>query len=109
MSSERSRAALSARKVNEFTRAKENLSEAEKLTDRQRDPAEWADVQFRIADILLQQRQPGEAQERLENVIEVRIVIFGPEHRETLNARRLLGHLFIKAGRKHYGSRAGVL
>ena len=84
-------AGWSARKLDEFVRAREHLAEAEKLTDRQRNPREWADVQYAIANVLLAgEDHPGDAEKLLRAVIEVRTQIFGPEDRETLKARRRL-------------------
>ena len=84
-------AGSSARKLDEFVRAREHLAEAEKLTDRQRNPREWADVQYAIANVLLAgEDHPGEAEKLLRAVIEVRTQIFGPEDRETVKARRRL-------------------
>src|SRR5262249_47315342 len=54
-------AALSARKLHEYVRAREHLAEAEKLTDRQRDPREWADIRYAIAWVLLdEEKDPAE-------------------------------------------------
>ena len=84
-------AGWSAQKLDEFVRAREHLAEAEKLTDRQRNPGEWADVQYAIANVLLAgEDHPGDAEKLLRAVIEVRTQIFGPEDRETLKARRRL-------------------
>jgi tetratricopeptide (TPR) repeat protein/predicted Ser/Thr protein kinase len=84
-------AGWSAQKLDEFVRAREHLTEAEKLTDRQRNPGEWADVQYAIANVLLAgEIDPGEAEKLLRAVTEVRTQIFGPEDRETLKARRRL-------------------
>src|SRR4030095_14754694 len=56
-------AGSSARKLDEFVRAREHLAEAEKLTDRQRNPGEWADVQYAIANVLLAgEIDPGDAE-----------------------------------------------
>jgi serine/threonine protein kinase len=89
-------AALSARKANEFTRAMDHLREAEKLTDRQHDPREWANVQYAIANLSLAQRQHlSEAEKLLRSVIVVRTHVYGAEHRETLQARRRLGLALI--------------
>ena len=84
-------AGWSAQKLHEFVRAREHLAEAEKLTDRQRNPREWADVQYAIANVLLaEEDHPGDAEKLLRAVIEVRTQIFGPEDRETVKARRRL-------------------
>ena len=84
-------AALSARKLHEFVRAREHLAEAEKLTDRQRDLREWADVQYAIAWVLLDEEEgPAEAEKILRGVIETRTQIYGYDDRETVMARRAL-------------------
>src|SRR5437660_8971245 len=84
-------AALSARKLQEFVRAREHLAEAEKLTDRQRNPREWADVQYAIATLLLaEEKDPAEAEKILRGVIEARTQIYGYDNRETVMARRRL-------------------
>jgi tetratricopeptide (TPR) repeat protein len=84
-------AAMSARKLNEFVRAREHLAEAEKLTDRQRNPREWADVQYAIAWVLLdEEKDPAEAEKLLRGVIEARTQIYGYDDRETVKARRNL-------------------
>src|SRR5438552_13957257 len=49
--------ARSAQKLHEYVRAREHLAEAEKLTDRQRDPPGWADVQYAIAWVLLDEEK----------------------------------------------------
>jgi hypothetical protein len=78
-------------KIRRFVRAREHLAEAAKLTDRQRNPREWADVQYAIADLLnTEEEHPGDAEKLLRAVIEVRTQIFGPEDRETMKARREL-------------------
>lgn len=84
-------AALSARKSKEYVRAREHLAEAEKLTDRQRDPQEWADVQYAIAWVLLDgEKDPAEAEKIVRGVIEARTQIYGYDDRETVMARRAL-------------------
>jgi tetratricopeptide (TPR) repeat protein/tRNA A-37 threonylcarbamoyl transferase component Bud32 len=93
-------AAWSACKSGEFTRAKEHLREAEKLTDRQRDPREWADVQYTIANAFLAEKMHAdEAEKKFRDVIEVRAQIYGPEHRETLKGRRRLGLALLRQGK----------
>ena len=84
-------AAWSARKLHEYVRAREHLAEAEKLTDRQRNPREWADVQYAIAWVLLDEEEhPAEAEKILRGVIEARTQIYGYDDRETVMARRAL-------------------
>ena len=84
-------AGSSAQKLDEFVRAREHLAEAEKLTDRQRNPREWADVQYVIAYVLLAgEIDPGEAEKLLRGVVEARTQIYGYDDRETVKARRNL-------------------
>jgi serine/threonine protein kinase/Flp pilus assembly protein TadD len=85
-------AARSAQKLDERVRAKEHLVEAEKLTDRQRNPREWADVQYAIANVLLAVEDDApDAEKLLRAAIEARTRLYGYEDRETLKARRWLG------------------
>ncbi len=72
-------AAWSAQKLHEFVRAREHLAEAEKLTDRQRNPREWADVQYEIANVryYAEEENPADAEKLLRAVIEARTQIFG--------------------------------
>jgi tetratricopeptide (TPR) repeat protein len=83
-------AGSSAQQLGEYVRAREHLAEAEKLTDRQRNPREWADVQYAIANVLLYAGHENDVEKLLRAVIEVRTQIFSPEDRETLKARRRL-------------------
>src|SRR5213079_1931390 len=94
-------AARSATKLNEYVRAKEHLAEAEKLTDRQRTPAEWADVQYAIVWVLLdEEKDPAEAEKILRGVIEARTQIYGYDHRETVMARRGLAFSLYQPSRE---------
>jgi hypothetical protein len=55
-------AGWSAEKRIEYAEALARLRDAEKLTDRTRDPLEWARVQFAIAFVLYDQGQYGDAE-----------------------------------------------
>jgi serine/threonine protein kinase len=84
-------AALSARKLHEFVRAREHLAEAEKLTDRRRNPREWTDVRYAIASVFLdEEKDPAEAEKIVRGVIEARTQIYGYDGSETVMARRAL-------------------
>ncbi len=90
-------AALSARDGYEFTRAKDHLSDAKKFTDPQRNPREWADIQYAFARVLLKEDGKAiEAEKRIRPVIEVRARVLGPEHRETLASRRVLARSLLE-------------
>jgi serine/threonine protein kinase len=83
-------AALAACKTDDYVRAREHLGQAEKLVDQQRNPRRWADVHYMISVMQAQAKQSCEPEETLRRILEARTGIFGPEHRETLRARRLL-------------------
>ncbi|MEY2557914.1 MAG: eukaryotic-like serine/threonine-protein kinase [Verrucomicrobiota bacterium] len=81
-------AAWSACRSSDFSRAMDHSREAEKSTDRQHDPKRWADIQFTMANVFLSLNQTPEAERRLQEVLDVRSRVYGPEHRQTLRARR---------------------
>jgi serine/threonine protein kinase len=81
-------AAWSACKSSDCARAMDHLREAEKLTDRQRDPKKWADIQCMIGNVLLGLYQTPEAEKTFLHVIDVRTHVCGPEDGQTLAARR---------------------
>src|SRR3989442_154683 len=74
----------------EYARAVEHFREAEKLTDRERSAAEWAEVQHAIADLLYDQGQYSDAEKVLRGLIEIRSRVLGPEHPDTLWSRNNL-------------------
>jgi tetratricopeptide (TPR) repeat protein len=65
-------AARSAQKLEEFIRAREHLAKAEKLTDRQRNPAEWAEGRAILAKNLWYQQRNAEAETLLRELISAR-------------------------------------
>jgi tetratricopeptide (TPR) repeat protein len=83
-------AGLAAHQENQYDRAIEHFRAAEKLTDAERDSAEWASVQEDIAMALARQGHYAEQAEILQKVVDVRIRKFGAQERETLHARALL-------------------
>jgi len=92
-------AGLAAQKHIEYARAMEHFREAEKLADRARTPAEWAEVQHLIANLTFDQGQYPEAEKMLRNVIEVRTHVLGSEHPDTLRSRNSLAHALWKEGK----------
>ena len=92
-------AALSAQKAIQYARAMEHLRAAEKLTDRQRNGQEWADVQHLIADVLIDEGKYAEAEDALREVIEVRTGIVGAENPDTLRSRNNLGLALLRGGK----------
>jgi tetratricopeptide (TPR) repeat protein len=83
-------AGWSAEKRIEYAEALTRLRDAEKLTDRTRNPLEWARVQSAIAFVLYDQGQYSDAARTLRPVIQERERFLGSEHPDTLVARRLL-------------------
>jgi tetratricopeptide (TPR) repeat protein len=92
-------AGLSAQKRIEYARAMEHFREAEKLTDRDRNPEDWAEVQFVIANLLIDQGQYGNAENILRSVVGVRNHVLGSEHPDTLLSRNDLANIFFGQGK----------
>src|SRR5438552_4048893 len=83
-------AGLAAQEHIEYARAMEHFREAEKLTDRARNPEDWAAVQYAIANLLFDQGQYHDAANVARAVVEVRSQVLGPEHPDTLRSRNRL-------------------
>lgn len=92
-------AALSAQKAIQYARAMEHLRAAEKLTDRQRDGEQWADVQHLIADVLIDEGKYADAENALRQVVEVRAGAVGAENPDTLRSRNNLGLALLRGGK----------
>src|SRR5205085_5231775 len=80
-------AGYSARKRIQYADALKHFREAEKLTDRDRSPRDWAEEHYAIADLLIAQGQSNSAENILRSVVEVRTYSLGPEHPDTLWSR----------------------
>jgi len=83
-------AGLAAQEHIEYARAMEHFREAEKLTDRARNPEDWAAVQYAIANLLFDQGQYHDAENVARAVVEVRSHVLGSEHPDTLRSRNRL-------------------
>ena len=84
-----------AEKRVQYPSALEHFRAAAALTDRERDPKEWARVQHAIAFILDKQGQFAETEKVLREAIAVRERVLGAEHPDTLKSRNsLAGALF---------------
>ncbi len=92
-------AGLSAQKRVEYASAMTHFRDAEKLTNIERDPAQWAEVQYSIADLLLDQGKYSEAEKILRPVNDVRTRIFGAENPDTLRSRNRLAYSLWRQGR----------
>ncbi|MDQ2867842.1 MAG: tetratricopeptide repeat protein [Verrucomicrobiota bacterium] len=83
-------AGQSAQKLIKYNDALNHFREAEKLTDRNRNPEEWATVEHSLADLLFAQGRYAEAEKLFRRVIEVRTRVLGPQHADTLESRHRL-------------------
>ena len=89
-------ASLSAEKRFQWADARHHLQEAEKLTDRERSPEDWANIKDKIATLLIYQTQFSPAEDLLRSVIPVRIQLRGLEDRATLKSRYLLAEALYR-------------
>ena len=92
-------AGLSAQKQIQYGRALDHFRRAETLTDRQRGPEEWADIQHAIASVRFDQGQYAEAEKILGSVVEVRASKLGPENADTLRSRTSLANALNRQGK----------
>lgn len=92
-------AGLAAQKNYDYWSAMEHFRAAEKRIDRERAPEEWCDIQQTIADLLMEQGQPGEAESVLRTLIDFRNQRFGPENPDTLKSRNRLAFALNSQGR----------
>lgn len=92
-------AGFAAQKRIDYASAMTHFREAAGLTDRKRDPAQWAEIQHAVADVLIDQGQYREAATVLQHVIETRTSAFGPEHPNTLRSRNRLAYALWREGR----------
>ncbi len=90
-------AGQSAHKRIQYAEALAHFREAEKLTDRERTPEDWAEVQYAIADLLDDQGRYSSAENILRNVVAVRTRVLGSEDPDTLRGR---SHLDIALWRQ---------
>jgi tetratricopeptide (TPR) repeat protein len=83
-------AGQSAQKLIQYNDAMSHFREAEKLTDRDRHPGEWASLEQEIANLLVLEGKYSDAEKIFRSVIEVRARILGPEQPDTLDSRHRL-------------------
>jgi tetratricopeptide (TPR) repeat protein len=83
-------AGWSAEKRIDYAEALSRFQSAEKLTDRTRDPLEWARVQFGIGMVHYDRGQYGEAESLFRDVLKERERMLGAEHAASLEARSQL-------------------
>ena len=91
-------AGFAAQKRIDYAGAMAHFREAAALTDRQRDPGQWAEIQHAIADVLIDQGQYRQAATVLQGAVEARGAAFGPEHPDTLRSRNRLAYALWRQG-----------
>jgi tetratricopeptide (TPR) repeat protein len=92
-------AGQSAEKLAQYNEAILHFREAEKLTDRTREPQEWADVQNSIADVLFDQGQYQAAEVTLRAIEQTLVPLLGPEAPAVLRVRSSLTYARWKQGK----------
>ncbi len=92
-------AGFSAQKRVQFKTAMEHFRAAEKLTDRQSNPTQWADIQHAIGDVLMEQGLYREAEEVLRAAADARERALGAEHADTLRSRTRLAYAQYRQGK----------
>jgi len=92
-------AGFSAQKRIQFKTALEYFRAAEKLTNRERNPTEWADVQQGIGEVLLEQGSYREAEEVLRATTEAREQALGADNADTLRSRTRMAYAQYRQGK----------
>ena len=92
-------AGFSAQKRIQFKTALEYFRAAEKLTDRQSNATQWADVQHAIGDLLMEQGSYREAEDVLRGAAEAREKALGPDNADTLRSRTRVAYAQYRQGK----------
>jgi tetratricopeptide (TPR) repeat protein/class 3 adenylate cyclase len=92
-------AGWSAEKRIQYADAVEHLRKAEQLTDRARDPLEWARVQFAICWVLFNLGQYQQVESILREVFKQREQLLGLEHPDAIAARHYVARAMLEQGK----------
>lgn len=92
-------AGFSAQKRIQFKTAMEYFRAAEKLTERQGNPTQWADIQHAIGDLLMEQGSYREAEEVMRAAAETREQALGAEQPDTLRSRARVAYAQYRQGK----------
>jgi len=92
-------AGWSAEKRIDYADALTRFQDAEKLTDRTRDPLEWARVQFGIGMVHYDRGQYSEAERHFREVLQERERMLGAEHADSLETRSQLENALYYEGK----------
>jgi tetratricopeptide (TPR) repeat protein len=92
-------AGFAAQKRIQFKTALEYFRAAEKLTDRQNNATQWADVQHAIGDLLMEQGSYRDAEEVLRAAAEARERALGADNADTLRSRTRVAYAQYRQGK----------
>jgi tetratricopeptide (TPR) repeat protein len=92
-------AGFSAQKRVQYKTAMEHFRAAEKVTDRQANPTQWADIQHAIGDLLMEQGSYREAEETLRGAAETRERTLGLEQLDTLRSKARVAYAQYRQGK----------
>jgi tetratricopeptide (TPR) repeat protein len=92
-------AGFSAQKRIQFKTALEYFRAAEKLTDRETNATQWADVQHAIGDLLMEQGSYRDAEEVLRAAAEAREHALGADNADTLRSRTRVAYAQYRQGK----------
>src|SRR6478672_5457627 len=91
--------AMISQKRIQFKTALEHFRDGEKLTDKQSNPTQWAEVQHAIGDLLMEQGSYREAEDVLRAAAEARERALGAEHADTLRSRARVAYAQYRQGK----------
>jgi tetratricopeptide (TPR) repeat protein len=92
-------AGFAAQKRIQFKTAMEYFRAAEKLTDREKDPTQWAVVQHAVGDLLMEQGSYRDAEQVLRGAADARERALGADHPDTLRSRTRLAYSLYRQGK----------
>src|SRR5256714_1883190 len=92
-------AGFAAQRRIQFKTALEYFRAGEKLTDRQVNAAQWADVEHAIGDLLMEQGSYREAEEILRGAAEARERALGADNADTLRSKIRLAYAQYRQGK----------
>ena len=92
-------AGFAAQKRVQFKTAMEHFRDAEKLTNRESNATQWADIQHAIGDLLMEQGSYRDAEGVLRAAADARERALGPDHADTLRSRTRLAYAQYRQGK----------
>jgi tetratricopeptide (TPR) repeat protein len=92
-------AGFAAQKRVQFKTAMEHFRDAEKLTNRESNATQWADIQHAIGDLLMEQGSYRDAEGILRAAADARERALGAENADTLRSRIRLAYAQYRQGK----------